>query len=133
MGLSHVQVPSNRTFGFFFTAVLLIAGLLFLRGSASLPAALSFGAAALLLIVTLTRAELLFPLNKAWAMLGHLLGLIVSPIVLGAIFFGLFTPLGLLMRAFGRDELRLRRSAARSHWRPRPVDDSRPDAFKYQF
>lgn len=133
LNLSHVEVPSNRTFGFFFAGVFAVAGVLLLRGGAPFPAILCFAAAAALVLVTLLRAELLLPLNTAWAVLGHLLGRIVSPIVLGVIFFGLFTPIGVVMRAAGRDELRLKRGTGGSYWQPRPVDAEGSGTFRYQF
>jgi hypothetical protein len=48
--------------------------------------------------------------------LGHLIGMFVSPIVLGFIFFGIFTPIGIIMRIFGRDELGLKFQKKRSYW-----------------
>ena len=48
-------------------------------------------------IVTLVKAELLLPLNKLWMYIGYLIGLVVSPIVLGY-FFGLFTPIGAIIK-----------------------------------
>ena len=57
-----------------------------------------FGLAVLFLLVTMIKSELLLPLNKLWMRLGLLLGMIISPIVLGVIFFGLFTPIALCMR-----------------------------------
>ena len=63
---------------------------------------------------------------------GHLIGMIVSPIVLGVIFFGLFTPIAMLMRLSGRDELRLKLSHKVSHWiiRSEPI---KAESFKHQF
>ena len=59
----------------------------------------------LLLVITLLKENLLLGLNKLWMRIGFLLGMIVSPIILGIIFFGLVTPYGVVMRIFGRDEL----------------------------
>ena len=58
--------------------------------------------------------------------------MIVSPIVLGIIFFGLFTPIAMLMRVIGRDELRLKFTQKVSHWisREEPV---KSETFKHQF
>ena len=75
----------------------------------------------------------LSPLNKLWMRLGLLLGMIMSPIVMGIIFFGLFTPISLVMRLLGRDELKLKPKPCQSSWRL--VEHSRPDlqSFKNQF
>ena len=60
------------------------------------------------------------------------LRMIVSPIVLGIIFFGLFTPIATLMRLCGRDELRLKFSQKASHWISRN-ELMESDSFKHQF
>ena len=65
-------------------------------------------------------------------MLGFILGLIVSPIVLGIIFFGLFTPVAILMSILGRDELRLKPSVQSTHWVERKLDQQ-SGSFKNQF
>jgi len=84
------------------------------------------------LLVTLLKSDVLLPLNKLWMRLGILLGMIVSPIVLGIIFFGLITPIAMLMRLSGRDELHLKFTQKTSHWisREEPV---KSESFKYQF
>jgi hypothetical protein len=63
---------------------------------------------------------------------GLLLSMIVSPIVLGIVFFGLFTPIAFLMRIYGRDELKLKFMNKTSHWilRSEPLQT---DLFKNQF
>ena len=73
-------------------------------------------------LVTLFKAEILKPLNKLWMGFGLVLGMIVSPIVMGFIFFMIFTPIGILMRLFGRDELLLKFKAKPSYWSKRNVD-----------
>ena len=105
MKFSEVELPSNRKFGFFFTLVFAVAAAYFFE-AVKMTWAYAFIAAALIfLIVTLVKSDALLPLNKLWMRLGLLLSMIVSPIVLGVIFFGLFTPIAILMRLSGRDEL----------------------------
>jgi len=58
--------------------------------------------------------------------------MIVSPIVLGIIFFGLFTPIAFFMRLSGRDELRLKLSKKASHWVSRS-EPLKSESFKQQF
>ena len=86
---SEVELPSNRKFGFFFTFVFALgAGYFF--NSAYLTLVYAFCASALLFfIVTCVKSDALLPLNKLWIRFGLLLGVIVSPVVLGIIFFGL--------------------------------------------
>jgi hypothetical protein len=64
--------------------------------------------------------------------LGFLLGKIISPIILGVIFFGLITPYGIVMRMFGRDELNLKKIKNKSYWINRSNISSQIN-FKKQF
>jgi len=127
----NVELPSNRKFGFFFTFVFLAAGSFFYFTAATVAAFILFFLSGSFLAATLLKADILLPLNKLWMRFGLLLGMIVSPIVLGLIFFGLFTPIALVMRLAGRDELRLRFRKKSSHWIARePVPG---ESFKHQF
>jgi hypothetical protein len=131
MKFSEIELPSNRKFGFFFTFVFTAAAYFFY--STNVTWAYVFIAAALaFLLVTLIKSDALLPLNKLWMRFGLLLGMIVSPIVLGVIFFALFTPIAILMRVSGRDELRLKFAQKASHWisREEPI---KSESFKHQF
>jgi hypothetical protein len=132
MKFAEIELPSNRKFGFFFTFVFVVVAAYFYH-SDNVTWAYSFIAAALMmLLVTLIKSDALLPLNKLWMRFGLLLGMIVSPIVLGVIFFGLFTPIAMLMRLSGRDELRLKYAQKASHWilRGEPI---KSESFKNQF
>lgn len=132
MKFSEIELPSNRKFGFFFTLVFaLAAGYLFSLANMAW-ACVFFAAALMFLVVTLFKSEALLPLNKLWMHFGGLLGTIVSPIVLGVIFFCLFTPIAISMRLFGRDELKLKFAQKTSHWikRNEPI---KSESFKNQF
>ena len=132
MKFSEVEIPSNRKFGFFFTAVFLIAafysyyinniGWLYTLGAISIA----------FVVVTIIKADVLLPLNKLWMKFGLLLGMIISPIVMGVIFFGIFTPIAILMRLFGRDELRLQLKKQTSHWVNREAT-AQFGSFNHQF
>ena len=132
MKLSEIELPSNRKFGFFFTFVFAVIGAYFFYSEIMTWAYAFIIAAMTFLVVTLVKSDALLPLNKLWMRFGLLLGTIVSPIVLGVLFFGLFTPLAVLMRLSGRDEMRLRFSRKASHWitRSEPI---KSESFKHQF
>ena len=83
--------------------------------------------------VTLFAPKMLSPINWAWHELGMLLGKIVSPIVLGVIFFLMITPISLITRLFGRDELRLKKLSLQSYWVDRSPSGPSSDSFKNQF
>ena len=72
-------------------------------------------------------------MNKLWMHFGLLLGFIISPVVLGVIYFGIFTPISLLMRLFGRDELGLTIKSDQSFWKIRHESVNDPDTFRQQF
>src|ERR1700741_890608 len=96
----NAAMPSDRKFGWTFAAVFLLIG------AVSHPWMIVL--AGLIAIVTLTRAEWLAPAEHAWMKLGELLNRVVSPVVMGVIFFGIFTPVAYVMRLAGRDALSLR-------------------------
>lgn len=132
MNFSEIELPSNRKFGFFFTFVFVVASAYFYYSADVTWAYLSIAASSIFLLVTLVKSDALLPLNKLWMRFGHLLGTIVSPIVLGIVFFGLFTPIAILMRLNGRDELRLKFSEKPSHW-IRRSGSIKSESFKHQF
>ena len=108
--MENLQLPSNRKFGLFFTCVfMLIALYLFELNQKGLSSIIGI-LGGILLVTTIIREKWLYPLNRLWARLGLLLGMIFGPIVLGWIFFAVFTPVAMVMRAFGRDELRLKKT-----------------------
>ena len=132
MKFSEVELPSNKKFGFFFTSIFGLAALYFyLIGLMSWAYSMAV-VAVIFLVVTIAKADILLPLNKLWMKFGLLLGMIISPIILGVIFFGLFTPIALLMRLSGRDELRLKFSSKASHWILRS-ESIQSKSFKNQF
>ena len=67
------------------------------------------------LVITIIKPNLLSFLNKLWIQLGTLLGKIISPIVMGLVFFFVVTPTGILVRILKKDILRLNRSES-SYW-----------------
>jgi polyferredoxin len=129
----HVEGSSDRAFGLVFAAVfLIIAAWPVIR--ASPPRWWAGAAAVAFALVALTRPSLLAWLNRWWMKLGLLLGRIVSPIALGLLFYGVITPIGIVMRLAGKDPLLLKRdSAAASYWRHRDPPGPRPDSMNHQF
>ena len=132
MQFSEIELPSNKKFGFFFTFVFAVASAFFYNGTSSSWTYIFGLASVTFLIISTIKAEVLLPLNKLWMRFGHLLGMIVSPIVLGILFFALFTPIAFVMRLSGRDELRLKFFKKPSHWISRngPLQS---ESFKHQF
>ena len=65
--------------------------------------------------------------------MGRILGLVVNPIILGTIFFLMFTPIGFFMRLFSRDELKLKFSAKDSYWNKRSEREKKLSSFEDPF
>lgn len=129
---TQVELPSNRKFGFFFSSVFFILAAYFIYTQSQTVAQVMLLVASIFLIITLFKANLLLPLNKLWMRFGLILGRIISPVVLGIIFFGLITPYSVIIRMLGRDELHLRKVKNKSHWIHRSQDSPQTD-FKRQF
>jgi hypothetical protein len=130
---SEVEGSSNRSFGWVFTAFFLILALLpFLFGGGVRYWALAAGAA--MGVVTLARPSVLEVPNRLWGRFGLWLGRIVSPLMTGVVFYGVVTPIGLLMRVAGKDFLRLRRDpGATSYWIVRDPPGPAPESMSDQF
>ena len=132
MNFEDYKLPSNRKFGYFFTFIFAVAAIYFFN-SVNMSWAYTFIAtSSMFLVITLIKSDALLPLNKLWMRFGLLLGMIISPVILGIIFFGLFTPIATLTRLTGRDELRLTFTKKASHWisRNEPI---KSESFKNQF
>lgn len=111
-----VKGSSNRTFGLVMAAFFAVIGFLpAVRGRA-----IHWWAAAVsgtFVLVAVAAPAALAPLNRLWTKLGLLLNRVVSPVVLGVMFYVVLTPYGLLMRAFGKDPLtRGRDPQAKTYW-----------------
>ena len=130
--MAEIELPSNRKFGFFFTFLFAFLAVYFYFKNSGIEVYL-FGALGLIfLCLTVFKAKLIQPLNKLWMNFGLFLGKIFSPIVLGFIFFGLFTPTAFFMRLIGRDELQLKLCSKCSYWKSR-IDQIQPSSFRRQF
>jgi hypothetical protein len=136
MKTTELELPTNKKFGFFFTAVFLVATTYFYINNTISSVVITLGVVGLsFLVATLVNPDVLLPLNILWMRFGQILGMIISPIVMGIIFFGLFTPMSLTMRLFRRDELRIRFKNKKTHWilRDFPDGDELSDSFKHQY
>src|SRR5262249_26897485 len=93
-----------------------------------------YAAAVLFAVVATIVPRVLAPLNRLWAKFGLLLHAIISPVVLGILFYCVFGPVGFLMRLFGKDPMHRKFDAqAKSYWIVREPPGPAPDTFKQQF
>ena len=132
MNIDELNLPSNRKFGFFFTFIFTVTAAYFYYAENIVLVYIFFAVAVIFLFITLIKSDALLYLNKLWFRFGLLLGMLISPIVLGIIFYGMLTPIALLMRLSGRDYLRLKFAQKISHWILRK-EAIKPESFKNQF
>jgi hypothetical protein len=126
----NIKILSNRSFGFLFFVIFLAISLWPLRFQEDLRL-WAFILSLVFLVLGVLNSKILTPLNKLWIKFGILLGSIVSPIVMGAVFFIVVTPVGLIMRFLGKDLLRINKNKITStYW----IDhDKQKKTMKKQF
>ena len=112
--LINIKRKDNITFGILFFVFFLIIGLYPLKSDGAIRI-WSVLFSLVFLIITIIRPNLLTFLNKLWIKFGILLGRIVSPIVMGLVFFFVVTPIGVLVRILKKDVMGLKRGAS-SYW-----------------
>ena len=123
-----IKIPSNKSFGIvFFVVFVVIAFYPLINQEESRLWALV--TALIFLILGLINSSLLTPLNLLWLKFGMLLGKVVSPIIMGLVFFGVVTPTGLIMKLFNKDLLKLKRKDKKSYW----IERKNKSEMKNQF
>jgi hypothetical protein len=93
----------------------------------------AFGLALAFLILALAAPAWLAPLNRLWFKFGLVLQKVVSPIIMGLLFFGAVLPVGLIVRLRGKDPLRLKRSDEPTYWIAREPPGPAPNSMSKQF
>jgi len=122
-------MSTNKSFGIVFFIVFLILAVYPLINGKSINVSLLV-ISLIFLVLGLINSKLLTPLNKIWFKFGILLGKIISPIVMGMIFFLLVTPIGIIMRLLKKDVLNLKLNNNKSYWIEKSAVKSK---FKDQF
>ena len=123
------KLPTNKNFGIVFSIVFLIIALFPLINDGSLRT-WSLIVSTIFLFLGLINSKILTPLNKIWFKFGFLLGRIVSPVIMGVIFFLVVTPTAFIMRLVGKDLLNLKFNKHKSYW----IDKTGPKSnMKNQF
>lgn len=128
------KLPSNRRFGLTFAAVFLALGacaVIRAHGAAVYVALFAIGV--MFGSIALTVPRFLEPINVLWFHFGELLGRVVSPLVLGIIYFGLLVPIAFVARLLGRDELHLKQQTVATYWISRNPPGPTGQSFTHQF
>ena len=113
--MADVKIGSNRSFGIVFFVVFLLISIYPLINDESIRI-WSLIVSLIFLSLGIINSNILSPLNKLWFKFGIFLGKIISPLVMGIIFFLVVTPIGLMMRIMGKDLLNLKYSDYKSYW-----------------
>ena len=113
---SKDKISSNRSFGLVFFLVFFVIAFWSFRGDFNQIRVLPLSISLIFLILGMLNSKLLTPLNKIWIRFGFLIGSIVAPIIMGAIFFFVVTPIGSIMKIFKKDLLNLNYNNKKSYW-----------------
>ena len=112
---TEIKIGSNKSFGIVFFIVFLLIAIYPLINNGELRI-WSLVVAIIFLILGLINSKVLTPLNKLWFKFGLLLGKIVSPLIMGIIFFLVVTPTAFIMRIIGKDLLNLKFNNKKTYW-----------------
>ena len=123
------KIGSNRSFGIVFFIVFLIISLWPLLNSNEIRI-WSLIVSIIFLTLGLINSKALTPLNKLWFKFGIFLGNIISPIVMGIIYFAVVTPIALLLKVINKDVLSLKKTKQVSYWKNKEKYNS---SMKNQF
>ncbi len=124
---------SDRGFGAVFAVVFGLAGLLPMLSGRE-PRLWALGMAVLVAICALIKPSLLRPFNGVWFAFGQALHHVVTPVVMGLLFFLVVTPVGIAMRLSGKDPMHRKRDpGAASYWSARCPPGPGPGSMKHQF
>lgn len=131
---SAVAAGSDRIFGIAFTLAFSVIGMLPVAFGHS-PRWWALGIAAALLAVAVVWPALLRPIHRVWFWVARLLSrFIIAPVMMAALFYGVVTPTGLIMRMLGKDSLQRRYDrGVRSYWIHREPAGPAPETMQNQF
>ena len=128
-----MKLPSNRKFGFFFGLILLSISIILHFQNFYFYSLIIFAISCVLFILSFLAPEILSGPNKIWMKFGLMLGKIFNPIIIGIIFFGIFTPLSFFFKLIRRDELKINFSKKNSYWIPREKTEDTNTNFEKQY
>ena len=115
MNKNNIKISSNKSFGIVFFIFFLIVSIYPLFDDRTLRV-WSLVISAIFLILGILNSKILTPLNKLWFKFGILLGKIVSPVVMGIVFFAVVTPISLIMKILKKDLLNMKKNKKPSYW-----------------
>ena len=112
---NNIKISSNRSFGILFFIVFLIIGIWPLLNQNEIRI-WSLSISIIFLVLGIFNSKILYPLNKVWFKFGIILGNIISPFVMGIIFFFVVTPTSIIMKLLGKDLINLKKNNKKTYW-----------------
>jgi len=125
-----VALSEDRTFGWTVGGVFAVLGALLLWRHRTVAGAVAASLGGALLLLAATAPTLLATPHRGWLALARILGRVNSAVFLFLTFFLVLSPLGFVLRLFGRDELRRRGPAPASMWDPYPERNRDPKHYE---
>jgi hypothetical protein len=111
-----ITAGSNRGFAVVFAVVFAAVALMPLRHGDPIRW-WALGVAAIIVAIGLAAPQVLAPLNRLWFRFGRVLSRAITPVVMAIVYYAAVVPTGIIMRACGKDPLRLRRERdAPTYW-----------------
>ena len=123
------KFENNKSFGILFFIVFILVSVWPLKNGEDLRI-WSLLISLVFLFLGLINSKILTPLKSVWIKFGYLLGNIISPVVMGIIYFLVLTPTGLIMRLLGKDILKLNKNKLNTYWEKKSKNQS---TMKNQF
>ena len=127
--MNDVKLGSNKSFGIVFSVVFFIIAIFPILNNDNIRV-WSLVISLIFLVLGLINSKLLSPLNKIWFKFGLILSKVVSPVIMGIIFFLVVTPIGILMRILKKDLLNLKYNNKNTYWIKKKEPESK---MKNQF
>ncbi len=131
--ISRIPLPSNKNFGLTFSVIFLLFATFFMINLNQFISLIFLGLSFLFVVSAFFLPKILYYPNLGWFYFGLLLGKVVSPIVLGIVFFIMITPVSIVSRLFGRDALFLKKVDKVSYWIDRVPPGPSRETFNRQF
>ena len=129
---NDIKLPSNQKFGVVFTVFFILLGSYFLYNDSLYLGIFLTCVSLIFAILTYFFQSFLSPLNFAWFKFGILLGKLVNPIVMGVLFYLLISPVAVISKLFGRDELKIKKTETNTFWINKKIEKDLK-SFKNQY
>ena len=126
-------MPSNKKFGYSFAIIFFFISMYAYIIKSFFLLFFSITISLIFILISLIGPKYFTYINLYWYKFGILLGKIINPIVMGFIFFVIFTPFSLFFAIIGRDELSIKKKKINSYWKKRKIESIDAKSFKNQY